>query len=61
MSAQMVKMRTTPSFHLSQPSLRGLNEILHIPGTIFTGHADLLGSLRHLGGVALMNGLVEVR
>lgn len=30
----------------------------HIPGTVFTGNADLLGSLRHLGGV-VMDGLYE--
>lgn len=36
----------------------------HVPGTVFTGNADLLGSLRHLRGVAVMDGIVlkmEVR
>jgi hypothetical protein len=32
---------------------------VYLPGSVFTGNADLLGSLRHLGGV-VMNDLVVV-
>jgi len=57
-----VKLRLLGGRRFSWPSGRArrvsiaLGRNCHIPGTVFTGDTDLLGSLRHLGLIVLRCG-----